>query len=381
MSEIKKLVNKIIETEEEEQLEYMISLENKIKTKLTNNTFNDIEDTLDFYLNENLTINFDTLMSGVMQVVENDEIEVDGKVYSSTMLVLPCTFVSSKNGGKIPSLTTIETKLRDLLIEEKAIKTKDQFHLASVRLNKEATEEMTLPDWWNLHNEALKEIMSNGKVRNKELRQNETNYDVAGLSSFYLVPIVIDREDNYTLLENIDQIINHTEIWTKLGETLSNENITITVLPPTGILEGLENAEYVMQGVEFDIFFSEYAMESSVDIAYTVNKSNKEEVVILLIDSENKQLLQYFKYDTEGDMESFIHLIVEKCMEKKSPILYNLEKEIGDEELKKWASGEVEADMNKYCDSLVEIDLIETKKHCDLICPTLDSLTPQSIKH
>lgn len=379
---LKALVNKFtLSNSEEERDDYFEKIAECVEDSFNNEKFQQTEALLGEYLDTENTDSFDVLLEAVLAVVENKEITVDNKQYESTMQLLPFTYICVDKGAELPSINQLEEILRLKLLNKKIIEHVKQFHLATVRLTRESVSEMTMGDWWKMHNDAVNEIMSSGKKNNESLRNINTPIEHTGLSAFYLVPIFINRDYNSNILGELYDSVSDINFWNNILKGEWSKDVTISILPPTSITEAIENTEFVIQGVEFESFFNEYSKQKNLEVAYAYNKDKIDEIVVLFFDSEEKTLLQYFKYDTVGDSFSFVKLLAESCLSVKNLNLYRIERALTEKELIEWSEGILEPDLTEILEESHQVDLRETKRLCDIGSYSLDSSLTYSQIH
>lgn len=361
----------------EEQIDEIITI---VEEMLQSEKSNEIEMILNEYLDSETVSAVDTLMEAISFVVENTNIVVDSKEYESTMQLIPCTFATKGGGATLPSINSIESKIRSELLKNNVINSEEQFHLGTVRLSQEAVSEMRITDWFSMHNDILTEVMSSAKEDNRDLREKETFIDDdKTVSVFYLVCSILDREHNAQILSNLYESVADISLWSNMCHNVGEKNVTITMFPPTSIIEGIENVNFVMQGLEFDVFFNEFSSPKDTEIAYAKVSEQKNEFVVIFLDGEDKTIRQYYIYDDQGYPEDFVNVLLTKCSEKSYCRLYRLNSEVSDETLDLWSKSEIDPDISDLVNESDEIDIETSKKIYELINPNFSTFSSGTI--
>lgn len=374
---IKNLIENIPDMDYDDKVDAIVD---NVDQLLGSGKSSDIELLLNNYLDSGNEKYVDPLMEAVTYVIENIPLTIDGKDYESTMQLIPCTFAIKGEKAKLPSIDTIEENIREKLLQEKVIINQEQFHLGTVRLSQEAVSEMKITDWYQMHNDVLGEVMSDGKSNNSELRNKLTIIDDSKtISVFYLVAVIIDRDSNANVLSDIYDSVNNINLWSTMAEGLGEENVMITMFPPTSILEAIDNVTFVMQGLEFDMFFNEHTAGRDVELIYGKVKNIHDEYVVLFVDSEEKTISQYYIYDTQGEPEDFVSVLLNKCHENPNIRLFRTHEPIEDKKLNEWANSELDPDVSDLIDESDEIDVSISKKIFEINNPNFSSFNSNTL--
>lgn len=284
----------------------------------------------------------------------------NGQEYESLMLLMPVVMVTKEKNVKIPSIEQCEEVVRRNLLEAGLIKNGQNFRLGTSRMTKDVVNEMGLQEWWEVHRQIIEEDSTNSEIQS--LRTKVTPISVeSGISLFYLVPVISAQtsEENQEA-SDVQTLLNSDiseEIWSKIGQELSNEGVSFTVLPPQEIENSIKDAEYILQVSEFDVFFREYAYQDSAEIGYIQVDEDPNSFAVLFFDSEDETLLNYYIFETDGDNKGFVSMLIEKCMDEPQRNLYSFEETITNDLLIEWSETDDIVDISKLLQKSNQIDL------------------------
>jgi len=365
----------------------IISLSEHISEHFEKNDSQYIENAIMQSVQEENAVITNIIMDEIHFDIENVFFEDEkGNEFDSTMYVMPCVVLNRTYDVLFPSISNVESIICKHFIKNGIIENKTQFRLGTIRISQGKFDEMSLQDWWNTHRDIIDDD-ENGDFssENKQIREltNKIQMDKV-ISVFYFVPIIVNTDDNGDIVENIYESYIHVDMWNSIGSEISDisdNDSKFTFFPPMPIAESTDNIKKIMQSLEFDLFFNQYAYMDSIEIAYAKISDSPFNYAILFFDGEDQTLVQFYKYDTDDDTLSFIATLIEKCIENPVRTLHFLEKEIELKKLVEWSNAKQSIDLSYYLNGSNEIDLIEAYRMYSLNNPYIDSFLNKTILH
>jgi hypothetical protein len=246
--------------------------------------------------------------------------------YESTMQLLPCTIKTDNSSIVVPSIDTFQQVIRKHLIKQQIILEEDQFHLGAILLSEDDLTNFRFQDWWNIHRGIIEtDAFSQPNPSNNRDQKIKLIPD-ATVSLFFLVPILVDKGDNTQLLESVYNSFTDVETWRQISLELSNDHFEITTISPMGIAETIQQSNYILQDIEFNVFFDEQTQdEEDTEVGYIQLANDPNEYVVLFYNGTDKTLNQFYHYGTRGDGATFASLLVEKCIKNNNIPLVSFE--------------------------------------------------------
>ncbi len=290
----------------------------------------------------------------------------NGNDIDSTMFLMPCLLTSQLDRFNVPSIAQFETVLKSELVSKGIIKNKDQFTIGTIRLAESDIETMSKQDWWNIHRDIIDEKHADADTRkeNEQIRNTVVSYDPASsVSIFYLVATIENKDNNSTICDDLYELESDIDFWGDLMKKHEPSGVKITTLPLMPISEGIENAQFILEGVTFELFF-EHGMQESSAIAYSQVKENPDKYVVFFFDDETKYLNAFYYVNIYQDSQNFICHLVELCLNQEEAPLYALNDKISQQQLDTWKDTKQMVDFEKYINNSNKIDLLESIKFC-----------------
>lgn len=289
-----------------------------------------------------------------------------GKDVDSTMFIMPCLLTSQLDSFNVPSINQFEQVLRQSLISKGIIKNEYQINIGTIRLAETDVENMSKQDWWNVHRDIIDEktAVQETKEENKNIRNTVISYKPAsGVSIFYLVATIEDYDNNSQICDSLYELESDIEFWGDLMKKYEPNGVKITTLPLMPIAEGIENANFIMEGVTFELFF-EHGLEESSAVAYSQIKEDPTKYVVFFFDEDTKYLNAFYYVNIYQDSQNFVCHLVELCLNHEETPLYSLNNPISQKQLNEWKETKQMVDFDKYLEDSNNIDLNETIKFC-----------------
>ncbi len=367
-------------TKENEILELNSLLNDEVSNLFENNQSEIIESTLTQIINENDGELLDIVLDEVNFEIENVlyEDDTDNKDYDSTMVLVPCVILSQAEAIYIPSIQSFEDHIRQALLSQNLIQSKEQFNLGTIRLSQGALDEFTIQDWWQTHRDLINErfLSDEEKSENKLLRYAKTAYDMEEpVTIIYFVgQILCEENNNKTTLKIFDSQID-TDFWAGIGHQFSDEYTKYNILPSLPINESLENIQAILEMISFELFFEDNAYDEDIELLYAPIE-NSDEYVILFFDGESHTLEKFYIYNTEGENDLFICNLVEQCLKKPTRTLYSYEKSITIDTLNMWKEDANVIDLSSILKESNQIDLFQAYQFCNLTDKDTDIIKP-----
>ncbi len=289
-----------------------------------------------------------------------------GKDVDSTMFIMPCLLTSQLDSFNVPSINQFEQVLRQSLISKGIIKNEYQINIGTIRLAETDVENMSKQDWWNVHRDIIDEKTADQETKeeNKNIRNTVISYKPAsGVSIFYLVATIEDYDNNSQICDSLYELESDIEFWGDLMKKYEPNGVKITTLPLMPIAEGIENANFIMEGVTFELFF-EHGLEESSAVAYSQIKEDPTKYVVFFFDEDTKYLNAFYYVNIYQDSQNFVCHLVELCLNHEETPLYSLNNPISQKQLNEWKETKQMVDFDKYLEDSNNIDLNETIKFC-----------------
>lgn len=297
----------------------------------------------------------------------------DGTSFESTMQLLPCTIQTEKDSIVVPSIDTFQQVIRKHLLRQQIILDEDQFHLGAILLSEDDLTNFRFQEWWNIHRDIIEtDAFSQVDVSNNRDQKIKLIPD-ATVSLFFLVPIIVDKNNNIQLLESIYNSFVDIETWHEISKELSTEAFKITTFPPMGISETIQQSNFILQDVEFDAFFDEQTEEDEdTEVGYIQLTDDPNEYVVLFYNGTEKTLNQYYHYGTQGDGASFASLLVEKCIKNNNTTLVSFEDTIDIQIVDDWKKASEPVPLGDLLKKSNIIDLDEAYRMSTINNPISD---------
>lgn len=289
-----------------------------------------------------------------------------GKDIDSTMFIMPCLMTSQLDKFNVPSINQFEKTLRDSLVSKGIIKQENQLNIGTIRLAEADIDTMSKQDWWNVHRDIIDEKFSNEetKLENEQIRNSMLSYEPAtSVSIFYLVATIESQDNNSEICDALFDLETDIDFWGDLMKKHEPQGVKITTLPLMPIEEGIENAQFILEGVTFELFF-EHGLEESSAVAYAPLKENPNKYVVFFFDEETNYLNSFYYVNIYQDSQNFLCHLVELCLNHEETPLYSLLDQIGQKQLDEWKNSHQMVDFDKYINNSNKIDLLETIKFC-----------------
>ncbi len=367
-------------TKEKEVLKLNSILNEEVSQLFENNQSEIIEQTLTQIINENNEELLDIVLDEVNFEIENVlyEDDTDKKDYDSTMVLVPCVIISQSESISIPSIQSFENEIRNGLISQKLIQTREQFNLGTIRLSQSALDEMNIQDWWQVHRDLISEkyLSSEQKSENNLIRSSVTPYEMdEPVTVIYFIAQILSEENNQELCLSIFDSQIDTDFWSSIANKFSTEETKFTVLPSLPINESMENTQAILEMVSFELFFEDNAYDDDIELLYTpIEGSN--EYAILFFDGGSYTLEKFYIYNTEGENDLFICNLIEQCLKKPVRTLYSYEKSITIETLQSWKEESNIIDISSIIKESNQIDLFQAYQFCSLTDKDTDIIKP-----
>lgn len=320
------------------------------------------------------------LMDEIHLEIEMLSFEDEGKEYDSVMQLMPVTLVTHGSAVQLPSIDDFEAIIAQSLVNKKIIDKPEQFHLGTIFLSQEDVDTFTLQDWWNTHRDIIEEPDSKHYEENKKIRAGRIRVPIEkSVSMFYFVPVITYEDEQYDVMERIYDSHLEVNFWRTISEGLSSEECSLTIFPPMGVAESMENSKYIMQDIEFSMFFDQFSSENEIEIGY-IKVSDNEDYAVLFFDGEDNMLHQFYRYEIDGDSSDFVSMLVEKCL-NAGKSLYSFEDKVDMETLTNWSETEDAIDLDKIMKNSNLIDLEESFRMCKISHPSIDDESNEQTIH
>ena len=288
-----------------------------------------------------LTIAAENDEDDVMSIIMDDtEIEIshidfekDDVEYTSSMLLLPCVMITKKDEVTLPAIGTFQEVIQRHLLEAKLINQADDFRLGAVRIDNDTIDDLSMNDWWSIH----RNIMSDaGTVENeKKLAHVQSQEVESGVSLFYLVPVVVSKEADETLLENILTESQIGNLWTNISQELSNSNVGINILAPNFITDSISDSQFILQSSQIQLLMKEYNEYENIEMAYM--KTDEEGTyLIFFIDNEGNSLVNFYLFETDGNETEMIDMLITEVQNFPTQRLWHFDEAIHIDDLEAW---------------------------------------------
>lgn len=366
------IAKKISSLKDEQQRESLLATLNiEIANNFENNNSEIIEDAINSTLNDQDVITTNLLMDEIHFEIENICFEDDdGKDFDSTMWLLPILSISnSKNKVvSIPSIQKVESTISQHLLDKGIISDEKQFHLGTIRLNQEQVDSMTLQNWWDVHRDILNEDDGEHTEENIKLRNSVLNIEANNIFVFYLVPTIVGQDGNFEILEKLHDSHEDIDLWNDIGNQLSSDDISFTVIAPAPIPESMEDVKYILQTTYFESFFQENIDENLTEVAYAKLSDDSSHVVVLFFDGESNILHSFFKFEVNDDYSNFFPKITELCSNFKIDF-FSFQEELSTEILNDWSQSNTPIELTNLLKTANKLDLEQTKQMCSLFNP------------
>jgi hypothetical protein len=310
----------------------------------------------------------------------------NGTSFESTMQLLPCTITTDNNSIVVPSIDTFQQVIRKHLVKQQIILEEDQFHLGAILLNEDDLANFKFQDWWNIHRGIIEtDAFSQANPSNNRDQKIKLIPD-ATVSLFFLVPILVDKNDNRQLFESVYNSFTDIETWREISEELSSDDFEITTIPPMGIAETIQQSNYILQDIEFNVFFDEQTEEEEdTEVGYIQLTDDPNEYVVLFYNSTDRTLNQFYHYGTQGDGASFASLLVEKCIKNNNTPLVSFEDTIDMNTLDGWTKSSEPVSIDNLLKKSNVIDLSEAYRMSTInnpnTSPEMDSYSQKRTLH
>jgi hypothetical protein len=361
-NEVYEIAKKIAATKDESQQNDMLEeLSEVIAKHFEDNNSKPIEDAIRKALNEENLEASNIIMDEVYLEIESLYFEGDNDTeFDSTMQIIPCTITTDKDNVVVPSIDNFEEIIRKNLLDNQLIERPEQFKLGTLFLSEDDLTSFKFQDWWNIHRGIVEEDTSEKPNFLKSRDQKIQLIPDATVSLFCLVPIIVDQDGNLDLVDAIYNSYVDVDAWGKIGAELSTEDFKISVFPPMGIAETIQQSTYIIQDVEFDEFFDEYTQDETTEVGYIQIADDPDEYIVLFFDGEDHTLSQFYHYGTQGDAVSFVTMLVEKCIKNNYQTLFSFEEKIDMETIETWRNTEGPILITKLLKQSNPIDLDES---------------------
>lgn len=333
------IAKKIAATENEQKQEKLLDkLSDNIAQNFESKKSSPIEEAISKALNaeelEVANIIMDEAYLEIESVCFDDD---EGNNFESTMQLLPCSIKTDNENIVVPSIDTFQQVIRKHLVKQQIILEDDQFHLGAILLSEDDLANFRFQDWWNIHRSIIEtDAFSQPDPANNRDQKIKLIPD-STVSLFFLVPILVDKNNNQQLVESVYNSFTDVETWRDISMELSSDDFEITAIPPMGIAETIQESNYILQDMEFNVFFDEQTEdEDDTEVGYIQISEDPHEYVVLFYNGTEKTLNQYYHYGTQGDASSFASLLVEKCIKNNNTTLVSFEDTINMETIDSW---------------------------------------------
>lgn len=374
-NEVYEIAKKITAINNEEQQDEMLDeLSEVIARHFESKDSTPIEDAIALALKESDIDTTNVIMDEAYLEIESLCYEDGPDEFESTMQLIPCTVMTDNESAIIPSINDFENVIRKHLIHSKIIDSEDQFRLGTVFLNEDDVGTFNFQNWWNMHRAIIEEDeetkLKNSVIRNQAIKIIPDST----VSLFYLVPIIVNQDNNTELVNIIYNSYTDVETWGAISANLSSEEAKVTVFPPMGISETITQSSYILQDIEFDEFFDEYAADESIDIGYMQLSDDPNEYVVLFFDNEDYTVRQCYNYGTQGEVAEFASLLVTKCIKNNNKTLFSFDETIDMGTLDKWRNADSPVSIKKLLQKSNAIDLQESYRMSMINNPNSDPI-------
>ncbi len=370
--ELAKKITSIMDDESKEKVfvKTVEKLNELIAKNLEDEESNLIEDAIEKALEDESGVIFEVLTDEINYEIENVLFEEGETEFDSTMYLMPCILVSNRINVNIPSINQIEEEVRLGLLEAGLISDKSQFNVGTIRLGQDDLDEMSIRDWWVTHRDIIdegsyseKEKSDNDNIRNAKttLERNQA------VSLFYFVVTIVNKDNNKEICDLIYDSQLNTELWSNMANKFSDENNKFTILPAMPVDESMDNADVILEMVNFELFFEDSAYEENTEIGYIKISDAENQYAVLFFDGESNLLNRFYKYDTEGDNDFFVSNLIELCLKNPERTLYSFEKSITMKTLNLWREAEDIVDISDLLKEANQIDLVQAYQFCSLL--------------
>lgn len=284
----------------------------------------------------------------------------NGISFESTMQLLPCTIKTDRDNIVVPSIDTFQQVIRKHLVKQQIILEEDQFHLGAILLSEDDLANFRFQEWWNIHRGIIEtDAFSQPNPSNNRDQKIKLIPD-ATVSLFFLVPILVDKNDNSQLHESVYNSFMDVETWREISQELSSDEFEITTIPPMGIAETIQQSNYILQDIEFNVFFDEQTEEEEdTEVGYIQLSDDPHEYVVLFYNGTDRTLNQFYHYGTQGDSATFASLLVEKCIKNNNTTLVSFEETLDMSTIDGWKKSDVPVSIDNLLKKSNVIDLNE----------------------
>jgi hypothetical protein len=317
-----------------------------------------------------LTIAAENEENDVMSIIMDDtEIEIshidfekeDGE-YTSSMLLLPCMMITKEKDVSLPAIGTFQEVIQRHLLEAKLINHTDDFRLGAVRIDNDTIDDLSMNDWWSIHRNIMTDA---GTAENEQkLAHRQTQEVGSGLSLFYLVPVVVSKEADETLLENILTESQIGDLWSNVSKELSSSTVGLNVMAPDFITNGISSSQFILQSSELQLLMKEYNEYDNIEMAYM--KTDEEGTyLIFFIDNEGNSLADFYLFETDGNETEMIEMLISEVQNFPTQRLWHFDEAIHLDDLETWYEEET-TDLDHLMKSAHAVDIREYNQFVNL---------------
>lgn len=282
---------------------------------------------------------------------------------TSSMFIVSCLVVSNDKKIALPSISTIQETIQTHLLQANIISDKKQISVAPFFLEHENVKNFSIQDWWQQHHKLLDDFESP-----KLSDMYEQNYHMVinnAAEMFHLLISVnyndeIDEKEFSHLMENVlDLNTQHSFVWKKISDTLSSDKVSFEFTPPKYTSQAVLNSDFIIQTAQLQILFNNYKNFDNIEVGY-INTEEEDVKLIMIFDNEDNMLADFYVFNTDGDEEEFLNLMMDSVKEFYTQTLWFFDSSINTSVFNTW-SEEQKVDLTQLLEHGHKMDFNQTK--------------------
>lgn len=357
-----KLAKKITETSNDKEKEKLFSkLGKTIKRIFRSDNTDEIETALSIAADNDEDEVISIILDDTEIEISNIDFIKNNEEYNSSMLILSCAMITPEGNVNIPSIGRFQSVIQKHLLEAKVITSADQFRLGAVRIANDTIDDLSMNDWWDIHRNIVTDLDTK---ENLEKLEFITNTDVdGGVTMFHFIPVIVTKEgeDDNALMGDILDSDKYDDLWTRIGKELSSEKIGFNLMAPNFISRGISEAQFTYQSSQLQLMFTEYGEFENIEMGY-MRTSVEDTYIVFFIDNEGNTLVNFYIFETDGNENELINMLVNEVEEFPSQKLWHFDQEFDMDDLDNWYDEEKSTDLEALMKTAHAVDIRQYKQ-------------------
>lgn len=285
--------------------------------------------------------------------ISNFDFEKDGVEFTSSMLLLPCMMITKQDKVTLPSIGKFQEVIQKHLLEAKLINEADDFRLGAVRIDGNTIDDLSMNDWWTIHRNFMNDV---GTPENAQKLAHRQSQEIeSGVSLFYLVPFVVSKEADETLLDNILSNSQLGDLWSDVSQELSDSNVGLQILVPDFITSSISDSQFILQSSQIQLLMNEYNEYDNIEMAY-MKTDDEGTYLIFFIDNEGNTLADFYLFETDGNENEMVEMLITEVQKFPTQRLWHFDEAIHIDDLEDWYEEET-IDLEHLMKKAHEVDI------------------------